>query len=347
MTFDIFKLYFQTPLHLSRGKLNTYADSDSVLHSDMLKSAMYATALELYGEAVASKAFFDSFLTSSAFPFVSSEYFFPKPLNLFLSGTVAQKKELKKTTHLPAALFARVLRNDKINIAEVLDESGKAKNPVVFKRFMTQRVNIYEDDIVDANTGHETGETTFRSTPFYIDKLYPENGNTRGLYFIVQQPGKERMEKEMLQQLTGILRLLGDNGLGLQRKLGNGQFRCEHAELELALPENANAILSLSTYRPTEDELNELDWEAGFYQFIQRGGWISSPANEEQLSIRKKSMYVFSEGSVFTSEGGVKRPDLKGKVEDLKPDNNVLAPDKQVGHPVWRDGRIVALPINI
>ena len=44
MSFDIIRLHFRQPLHLSRGKLNTYESSEHTLHSDTLQAALFVRA---------------------------------------------------------------------------------------------------------------------------------------------------------------------------------------------------------------------------------------------------------------------------------------------------------------
>ena len=72
MTFQVVKLKFRQPLHLSRGKLNTYESGGHILHSDTLQAALYVCALQLYGKSEANK-FKENVQLSSAFPFVEKE----------------------------------------------------------------------------------------------------------------------------------------------------------------------------------------------------------------------------------------------------------------------------------
>ena len=84
-TFEVYELDFgNAPLHLSRGKSNTYTDSDNSLHSDSIKSAIFATAIDLFGATKATKTYFDSFKVSSAFPMVKNKYYLPKPVHFGL-----------------------------------------------------------------------------------------------------------------------------------------------------------------------------------------------------------------------------------------------------------------------
>lgn len=139
-----------------------------------------------------------------------------------------------------------------------------------------------------------------RGVPFYIEKLYAVQPEKRGLYFVVRT-NDDSGKTALLNRLELVARLLGENGIGLQKGLGNGCFEVERARLELNLPasDKTNASVSLSLYRPKKDEFSESMLESGFYDFMQRGGWIASPEEDEHRSIRKKSVYMFREGSVF------------------------------------------------
>jgi len=48
-TYRVFKLRFPGGLHLAKGK-SEYDQSDTILHSDTLKSALFVCALQLFGE---------------------------------------------------------------------------------------------------------------------------------------------------------------------------------------------------------------------------------------------------------------------------------------------------------
>ena len=76
---------FKGGLHLARGLTNAYDKTLDTLHSDKLKSAIFVSALQLYGAKQIDQSFLESFQISSAFPFYHSPtrdqpfYFFPKP----------------------------------------------------------------------------------------------------------------------------------------------------------------------------------------------------------------------------------------------------------------------------
>ena len=68
---------------------------------------------------------------------------------------------------------------------------------------------------------------------------------------------------------------------------------------------------------------------------VKRGGWLANPQEDKHRSLRKKSIYMFAEGSVFNvSETDLK---LQGKLVNLKPEGEVFTNP----HPIWRDGRAI------
>jgi CRISPR type III-A-associated RAMP protein Csm4 len=326
MTLDIFKLYFQTPLHLSRGKLNSFESSHHTLHSDTLKSAMFVTARQLYGKDVATEAFFDSFQLSSAFPFTEEGYFFPKPLHFEPKADPSKRKLLKGQPYIPLHLLEMILRDKKsVSAADLI----AAPQPEVWSEITEQHVSIDREDS--------------RGEPFYVERLFPKKPASRGLFFILWQPGG--VTPELRKQITQMLQLLGENGLGLKKSVGNGSFIAEHEQITLDLPDNTNASMALSLYHPQQGELDAAALENGFYDFIQRGGWMASPEDDNTRTYRKKSVYMFTEGSVFPAAPAGDQLKIRGKKAEVAPDNSVLP--NPVEHPVWREGTGLFLPIKM
>ncbi len=327
-TFDIYKLDFgDSPLHLSRGKLNTYADSEAILHSDALKSAIFVTGLELYGEGWAQT--FHDFHVSSAMPYKGEQYFFPKPLHIDTTVEQSQRKEIKGYKYIEQSVFQNILRGS--FQATQLNKDTGIKD--FFRKTQTQRVQIkyaFEDreeqgEKVDYDNLKDL-DLNYNSVPFYIEKNYIAQGS--GLFFIINTIDKEK--ELFLKTLDGIMRLLGENGIGLQRGLGNGHFTVQRTILTLDTPDVSTHHINLSLYCPADEtELKGLTLTDSYYQLIKRGGWISSPIS----TYRKRTVYMFTEGSVF------KTPVSPiGKVADLKPK---VFDD----HAIWRDGKSIFLPM--
>lgn len=329
--FNIIKMHFNSPLHLSKGKEDAYDSSEKFLHSDTLQSAIFACAIELFGNEVANKDFFKSFQVSSAFPFYDEIYFLPKPqkdFNIFETDKLKSKeiKKIKRTDFLSKEHFEKVLNGQKIDFESEKAKSNcyadafekEAEDFSIFKSETNQRVTIPR--LIDSDT-----------TPFYMDRLYFRE--KAGLYFILQISEEKNKTK-----ILAALHHLGENGVGTDKNVGQGSFDITESTIKIDLPENTGMYCNLSLFCPNSKEqtpsLNE-----SYYSLLKRGGWIASPNNQNHGSWRKKSIYMFGEGSVFKSK---EKP--QGKICDLKPE--ILEKDTNP-HSVWRDGRGLFLPMKL
>lgn len=316
MQYDIIKLFFCSPLHISKGKLNSYESSEELLHSDTIKSAIFVSVLQLFGDEEAN-LFMDQIVVSSAFPFDENGYYLPRPLNFRPreEHSAETRKEAKKIAYLTSRQFENAIKG--MEVDDLLDNEGRARQPAIWQREMTQRVKVnYDSD----------------SEPFYMEKLYPTEPDKRGYYFIYQ--GEYEAAK-----LKAAVRYLGDNGIGHQRNLGNGRFTMEKDSLSIDHPVSADLWVSLSLLHPVSQmELQEAIGVHSKYLIKKRGGWISSPTDTAFMRKRKKAILMFTEGSVFSFQAQ-EAPLIKGQKLDVKPEE-----DSHL-HPVWRDGRSILLPI--
>lgn len=330
--FKIFKLHFLAPLHLSKGKTDDYGESEEILHSDTIKSALYVCARQLFGanEIGDDDSFFNSFQISSAFPFYQDELFFPKPMakiQPFKNEEIKeelQAKKHKKVTYLGKSYFEDLINDQKLYLSKAdLTPDGKFVSNYaaikklatpIFKSEVQQRVTIPADYSEDP-------------TPYYVDRLFFTQD--AGLWFAFKG------DNEIFEKVSTALKLLGDSGIGTDRSVGNGQFESSVSEMSLQLPKNAKHQLSLSLWCPQKEEINDSFLKFSSYGLIKRGGYIASPAKVEHLTLRKKSIYMFTEGSIFPNNKV-----LKGKISNLKPDISIVTQD------VWRDGLAFMIPIN-
>ncbi len=335
-TFKTFKLTFKSPLHLAKGK-DEYDVSERVIHSDTLKSALFACALQIFGEKEIDIHFLEKFVISSAFPYFENEYFFPKPfvkLNIKrdLKDDSKQNKTLKKIEFVGKSYFEKILRNEEMEIPqnhlfengellsdyEIKTAAGEDRKLFIYHSQAQQRVTIPYNFHKEA-------------TPFYFDRVFFQP--KAGLYFIIQTD-----ESRIYDIVKQSLKLLGDNGIGSATSVGNGQFDAESSEITIAIPEQAGKMIALSLYCPEKEELTENFLSQSSYNFIKRGGYIANPSNPVHLQNRKKSVYMFTEGSVFP------KASVSGKILNLQP--TLHADFQQVEHPIWRDGRALFITLN-
>lgn len=82
-------------------------------------------------------------------------------------------------------------------------------------------------------------------------------------------------------------------------------------------------------YIPQKEEVKLLNLPNSQYSIMLRGGYISGSSSEQFLHLRKRSVYMFTPGSIFNTTA-----ELKGTIVDLRPDWN-----NGNMHPIFRSGQ--------
>jgi len=314
--YDCVKMHFTAPLHLSRGRMD-YDKSENLFHSDALISALFVAARQLGAAESEILDMLDAVRVSSAFPFWKDEYFFPKPMarisfDIKEVPVEKQGKPFKNIRYLGKTWFEKAINGTtglievKKHLSEKAFLSDYAVKPI-FKPNVTQRVTILPDHSGD-------------STPFYTERLFFEP--YAGLFILAKWENEQA--KGLFQR---AFRLLGDLGIGTDRSVGNGFFEPKFTTLSLNVPEAASHQMALGLYLPNKEELMPEVLENSTWGLIKRGGYIAGAKDPEHTSLRKRSVYMFEEGSVFPNIS------LSGKRIDLKPDWQGL------DHAIWREGR--------
>jgi CRISPR type III-A-associated RAMP protein Csm4 len=356
MKLKLIKLNFTSPLHLGSGKPDFYGKSETRLHSDTIKSAIFSTAL-LFDNSLGLE-FFNSFKVSSAFPYSGDSLFFPVPdmpineliekfvINFDCEGSKRSDydkgKIVKKIKYLDKTQYQKFINGEKINveIREKNDEyqqliSGyllsvfvKAKDFKISRNEVNQRVYVSRMAEILAS---EENNPKF-SDPYYIDKIYFHKN--AGLFFLINID-----DNKYFEVIKKAIELLEDMGLGTDRNVGNGQFKASNEELDLEVPSESQLQTNLSLFVPEEDELEGImqieDIEDKmYYTLIERGGYISNFMDSHSGTLLKNPVMMFSEASVF--------PNLKlnGKTVDVTPEA------MKSKHNVWRDGSSIFIPVK-
>lgn len=357
--YDIIHLRFKGGLHLSKGKEGNYDTSERKLHSDTLKSALFVAALQLYEMNKEEKAdFFKSFQVSSAFPFYCAAdsfeaketvHFMPRPLLPDLSERIhiteldqqQQAKGSRRIEYFEKDLLLELLAGG-VEIAQAhCSKDGKfASKASVLQAVKNAKVENVKP-IAGGTQQHVAVDRHFEADaqPYTVDRVYFHKN--AGLYFLLDFKDETAKEK-----VIASLKLLADTGLATDKHTGSGEFELlgDLNDLpKMELPEGGSQQLALSLYCPGEryaSEFPNTELEQSYYKLVRRGGYIASPSNLNHMSLRKRSVYMFSEGSVFP-----KQAERVGDVVDLKPDNSKLKAIEQptVEHPIWRDGRSLFL----
>ncbi len=300
--FTVYRLRFTAPLHIGDQRMD-YGTSLLSVASDTIYAALTATLANL-GEPIPKDGDLGCVL-SSLFPYYTTEngitYYFPKPLGTRIATDKADDlKKIKKLQWLSQTELEQVLDGKPL--------TEYTKTPDFVHSEVSARVQV-----------SRSGED---AKPFYMDRLYFADG--AGLYFMASG-NTERIEK--------ALPLLAQEGIGTDRNVGNGAFEYTKEQIELAVPEQSEYVLSLSTYIPeSQEQLHHAIGGQAAYELVRRGGWITTaPYN----TYRKNAIYALAAGSVLA---GLHTGD--GVIMDL-------APKGIVRHPVWRCGKTICIPTKV
>lgn len=291
----LYKLNFNAPLHIRAHGVG-YEETGNIIHSDTLFSAIMSLWPSFYEDDIESLCKTPPFIISSAFPFKKDMLFFPRPMVRI--GNVHEKndqkeKKLKKVEFISQGLLESILNGESGNLEfneKDTFQDGKfwhpnqssfnKNNDIVFVERELQRVTI------DRNTNS--------SEIFYFSEIVFKKDT--GLFFLARFT-----ERQIKQKFEPILRLLGDEGIGGDKRMGKGLFSLEIEEgFHILVPENVNGFLTLSLYYPEESEFNGGIRNNASYNLISRKGWLHAPG---AMTLRRKEIRTFTEGSVFNAIG--------------------------------------------
>lgn len=323
-SYKIVKLKFISPLHIGKGLGDHYDSAGNLLHSDKVSGAIASAYCHLKGDSKIV-SFINSYKVSSAFPFKGECHYFPKPLanlNFEIEGgnSYEKNKKLKKIEFIDFRLFSYQALGNKSAIK--LEQFSNDNKFLSFEgKLSAPYIDEIEQRVVVPRTGGD-------ATPFYFERRFFSSDS--GLYFIYE------VEDKYLSDFQNSVRWLGNSGFGTDKSVGNGQFEPEFTKIEINETEDTNCLLTLSLYCPEKSEIESGILNNSFYSLVQRGGFIAGTTNDRFRHLRKKSIYMFAEGSIFKTD------QLIGKICDVKPDWN-----EDNLHPVYRDGRAIYLPIKI
>lgn len=327
-SFTVYKLHFTSPLHIGDNRLD-YSISMKMIQSDTLYAAV-TSCLAMLGEVIPEDGDLGCTI-SSLFPFYQKNkqeeavYFFPKPLkNMLLIDNIQYAKKVKKVGWLDKNYFEQMIQGKTLfgdkSIIDDLRNEFLTCQPIPDKFIVSE--------VLSRVTVSRTGEED--AVPFYMDRVYYKDYS--GLFFLAQ--GDTSL-------LNKGLELLQHQGLGTDRNVGNGYFFYETDTLDLNCPETSENVVTLSMFIPDKkEELTQMvQGENVAYDFVRRGGWITTPPN---LTLRKNVIYAFTPASVFHGED-VTSPFCKGKIVNLNPRVNGL---EMIDHPIWRNGKAIFIPIR-
>lgn len=315
------RLVRMSPTHIGTGKEN-YDFSESVLHSDTISSALAAIRAQS-GKKDGICNFLQSFRISSAFPYYRDRYFLPRPvgrLNISVKGQSEHqyRKKLKNVNFLELQIWNRLINGEKIEVEENQIHKdfivcGQLDTNSIMKKEVTQRVTVPRHDYAEAS-------------PFFFEWTY--YNHEAGLYFITDAKGA------LLNEIVSLFKQLGETGIGTDKSIGGGKFEVETSQFFITTPEVCQKHMLLSLYIPDKNEFEHLDLSHSSYKLCLRNGYIAGSENPKFCHLKKKSVFMFTEGSVIHS-----KESPEGKIVNLRPEWN----DIEL-HDVFRSGKALSIP---
>jgi len=322
------RLRFTAPLHIAARGVG-FERVGWVIHSDTLYSALFSVWNQIDPDEAQQHLQEESpppFVLSSAFPYQDEAEFYPKPLALPPNFASRHRKAFSKVQFIEAALFQKIVDGKLPHFApECTRQGGRFWMSPTSSGLKSDDPIVYETEIprvvVDRITNH--------GMLYFVSELhFAENA---GLFFWVQFNAD--IEANIEERFMQMLRVLGDEGLGLDRTSGKGLFEVVKNPPQSDLPgaPNASRFLTLSLYNPTGEEIKTPLLQNSGYELVQRGGYVSGH------SYRRQSLTMFAEGSTFTGAPNA-RYGGKRKVLDKNFSGSTLT------HDVYRFG--YAFPIG-
>src|SRR6476661_7744289 len=345
------RLQFLGTAHFGELGIGIEETSERV-RSDTLFSALIAVYARMFGSQAVSELlqqFCDRenlppFCISSTFIYQQIEdkitYYLPRPLRFPWNYPDEDlnffKTYKKKLNYLPLEIWQRWYQGEGFADSDELityTNDGKSQGNLNQARAFAYGTCYKKRPLPKVAIDRVTRATNFYHTD--IVQFQQGSQSHSGLYFIIHFPS---VNKTLEHQLQAVLKWLGDEGLGGERSSGSGQFKAKWDSLSptwqqvVDFKDNSYYTLMSLFWTNDEQKLNEAiaDKKAS-YEIIERGGWVSSSPSGYQL--RRKSIRMFAEGSVFSSEP-------IGKLADVTPLGFT-------NHPIYRSGISLSLPIKV
>ncbi len=336
----LIRLYFQNAMHIGAASpgIGLEGTDGMIIHSDTLWAALcnnWAIARKV--GKVAFDDFLDAFVTgnplfqiSSGFPLTDKGYYWlPKPLSEpFPFTSDCQCQDDMRQDYGKAIKRKNLLRLDHfigwLNFDDEID-------------LETAQDDITAGNAVDEVRPHNTLDRTSMAAQIYHSgSTYFDKGKA-GVYFLLRTD-----DPDVAGVISDLLDIIKNSaGIGGNRSIGLGAI--EHVdpmeEVDASwsfLNDNSgkNAYCTLSIYHPKPAE-NFVQGSVA-YNLILRKGWTGSLSVGSQ--VKRQTVYMFAEGSVFTDEP-------QGHLVDLSP---TQTPDNEpYPHPIWRYGYAFTVPIKI
>lgn len=342
-----FRLKFSAPLHIAARGVG-YERSGWIVHSDTLYSAILTVWSRIFPGDIKgiTEANPPPFLLSTAFPYSEEQEFYPMPLapvNVKIQAD--DGKKFRRVQFVETALLQKIVTGERLTFdpadtrqggrfwvqaqQQPLDSTGGGKaggagNGSAGRKNLPEEPVVFQTEVPRVTIDRVAS----KAMNYFVSEVRFAEG--AGLFFWARFT-----DPECKSRFIQVLRVLGDEGLGLDRTSGKGFFEVEDTDIaDAALPglPNSRRFMTLALYHPVQTEMSEERLRSSGYELVRRGGYISG------LTFRRQTITMFAEGSVFP---GSPQESYGAKCHALDPDFALAT----VGHPVYRYG--YAFPIGI
>ena len=330
--YTIYRLKFSTQLHTGRDTGSAQVGSlglektETYIPADTLFSAICQTWTTFYGEQRLTD-FLEGytnnsqqlpFMLTSAFPYASDIYLYPRPLTWY-----EKTKKSKGVRFVSQSIFQNIIagnpptfcKDHLINGDAVwVSSAEKERLKTLYCHDKDDKVAIWKTNIRPRVT---IGSRNAGSEIWHVETV--QFNDNCGLWFAANfDNGKTK------QKIETLLRVLGDTGIGGERNAGYGMFKLKKPEntIEMSQVKTADHFITLSRISPKSSvQLGQLLTGNIAYNLIELSGRMTNTDS----NTRRKQIHLMTEGSVLhTDEEPV------GRLVNFKPDD--------CSHPVYRYG---------
>lgn len=321
------------PFHLQTGGLG-HESTDIFPRADTISSALIYLWFRQFGEVPGFPEELP-FRISSCFPVVVDSdgnrvQLYPKPIGVSIDPSKVEHKMFKSIDWIDEVLFEKWRHGDVVS--NLFPEDANDKR-LAFggKVLLAEQRSFTSDKLYDqqARTRVTLDRVTSASVPFHYVQTHFSNSVLFSMHIQVEEKWKDTF--------MGLLRLLGDEGLGADRTVGMGHFSVlpEVLEREYTVNRKADKWLNLGVFNPGL-KVAAINWEASAYAIVNRSGWVSGS------SLRRSPVVAIAESALLAT--GTDGPP-EGSVPMVLDSSSELIPESdRIAHDVYRDCRGFFIP---
>jgi CRISPR type III-A-associated RAMP protein Csm4 len=302
-----------------------------VFHSDALYSAV-TSAMSRLGAldewlADTASATETAVCFSSCFPYSGRHLFLPAPRSLWPPSGLSARLRAKAVRFLPLEALRMVVNGQVLGEERwVADAASGCLLPI------ERNVPLPPPFVVTLRRAAAIDRYTPGAAEPHAAACieFAENAGLWCLTVFASDEARARWG----DRIRAAFRLLSDTGIGGERSRGWGRFSLAGPETrnfpDMILGHNADGgaasagWLLLSLFSPGESD--EIQWERGSYQIVERGGRVESSGSLKQVS------RMVEEGAVLEAAS-----EPRGSVQDVAPEG--------YPHPVYRAGFALCVPL--